>query len=103
MHSDKTSRFSRAADGEPIWHFFGTSAFSQYTVLDEASVAKVSSHADLSRVCLLGCGVSTGIGSAWNIAKVTPDSTVAVFGLGTIGLAVRSPSNLRMLTTFNPN
>lgn len=90
MHSDKTSRFSRVADGKPISHFFDTSVFSQYTVLDEANVAKISPHADLSKVCLLGCGVSTGIGSAWNLARVTPDSSVAVFGLGTVGLAVRN-------------
>ncbi|KAG0569381.1 hypothetical protein KC19_6G086700 [Ceratodon purpureus] len=88
MRSDRTSRFSRVADGKPIFHFCCTSVFSQYTVLDEACVAKINSSADLSKVCLLGCGVSTGIGSAWNIAKVTPNSSVAVFGLGTIGLAV---------------
>jgi S-(hydroxymethyl)glutathione dehydrogenase/alcohol dehydrogenase len=89
MPSDKkTTRFSAASDGQSISHFFGTSTFSQYTVCDEASVAKVSPTADLSKVCLLGCGVPTGIGSAWNIAKVTPGSSVAVFGLGTIGLSV---------------
>lgn len=89
MVSDQTSRFSRVEDGAPISHFFNTSVFSQYTVLDEASVAKVNPKADLSKVCLLGCGVATGLGSAWNIANVTINSTVAVFGLGTIGLAVR--------------
>jgi S-(hydroxymethyl)glutathione dehydrogenase/alcohol dehydrogenase len=84
----KTTRFSRVSDGAPIYHFFGTSCFSQYTVVDEACVTKINPEADLSKVCLLGCGVSTGIGSAWNIAQITPGSTVAVFGLGTIGLAV---------------
>jgi len=89
MPSDKkTTRFSRVSDGKPISHFFGTSTFSQYTVCDEACVAKVNPDADLSKICLLGCGVPTGIGSAWNIAKITPGSSVAVFGLGTIGLAV---------------
>uniref|UniRef100_A9U4C5 Predicted protein n=1 Tax=Physcomitrium patens TaxID=3218 RepID=A9U4C5_PHYPA len=79
MPSDKkTTRFSKASNGMPINHFFGTSTFSQYTVCDEACVAKINPEADLSKVCLLGCGVPTGIGSAWNIAKVTPGSSVAV-------------------------
>lgn len=56
----KTTRFSRVSDGAPIYHFFGTSCFSQYTVVDEACVTKINSEADLSKVCLLGCGVSTG-------------------------------------------
>lgn len=56
----KTTRFSRVSDGAPIYHFFGTSCFSQYTVVDEACVTKINPAADLSKVCLLGCGVSTG-------------------------------------------
>ena len=56
----KTTRFSRVADGKPIHRFFGTSTFSQYTVCDEACVAKINSDADLSKVCLLGCGIPTG-------------------------------------------
>jgi S-(hydroxymethyl)glutathione dehydrogenase/alcohol dehydrogenase len=97
----KTTRFSAASDGKPINHFFGTSTFSQYTVCDEASVAKINPQADLSKVCLLGCGVPTGIGSAWNIAKVTPGSSVAVFGLGTIGLSVRTSCNVFFLCSFD--
>ncbi|CAM6007068.1 unnamed protein product [Sphagnum balticum] len=89
MPSDKkTTRFTRVSDGKPIYHFFGISVFSQYTVVDEACVAKINPNADLSKICLLGCGIPTGVGSAWKIAKVHPNSTVAVFGLGTIGLAV---------------
>lgn len=61
MPSDKkTTRFSKASNGMPINHFFGTSTFSQYTVCDEACVAKINPEADLSKVCLLGCGVPTG-------------------------------------------
>src|SRR3954462_4070822 len=82
---DKTSRFS--LDGKPIYHYMGTSTFSEYTVLPEIAVAKISKEAPLEKVCLLGCGVTTGIGAVLNTAKVTPGSTVAIFGLGGIGLS----------------
>jgi S-(hydroxymethyl)glutathione dehydrogenase/alcohol dehydrogenase len=83
---DGTSRFS--LEGKPLFHYMGTSTFSEYTVLPEVSLAKVSKEAPLDKICLLGCGVTTGIGAVINTAKVTPGSTVAVFGLGAIGLAV---------------
>ena len=83
---DETSRFSMA--GKPLFHYMGTSTFSEYTVLPEISVAKVNPAAPLDKVCLLGCGVTTGIGAVLNTAKVEPGSSVAVFGLGGIGLAV---------------
>jgi len=83
---DGTSRFS--LDGKPLFHYMGTSTFSEYTVLPEVSLAKVSKDAPLDKICLLGCGVTTGIGAVFNTAKVTPGSTIAVFGLGAIGLAV---------------
>lgn len=86
MRADDQSRFSK--DGKPIYHFMGTSTFSQYTVLHEESVAKIHPEADLSKVCLLGCGVPTGIGAVLNTAKVEEGATAAVFGLGTVGLAV---------------
>lgn len=82
---DGTSRFSK--DGKPIYHYMGTSTFSEYTVLPEISVAKISKEAPLEKVCLLGCGVTTGIGAVMNTAKVEPGATVAVFGLGGIGLS----------------
>ena len=82
---DGTSRFS--LDGKPLFHYMGTSTFSEYTVLPEVSLAKVSREAPLDKICLLGCGVTTGIGAVLNTAKVTPGSTVAIFGLGAIGLA----------------
>lgn len=83
---DGTSRFSK--NGKPIFHYMGTSTFSEYTVLPEIAVAKISKEAPLDKVCLLGCGITTGIGAVLNTAKVTPGSTVAVFGLGGIGLSV---------------
>src|SRR3979490_1439884 len=83
---DGTSRFS--FKGKPILHYMGTSTFSEYTVLPEISLAKINPKAPLDKVCLLGCGITTGIGAVLNTAKVTPGSTVAVFGLGGIGLSV---------------
>jgi len=83
---DETSRFS--LNGRQLFHYMGTSTFSEYTVLPEISVAKISSEAPLEKVCLLGCGITTGIGAVLNTAKVQPGATVAVFGLGGIGLSV---------------
>ncbi|NMG65701.1 S-(hydroxymethyl)glutathione dehydrogenase/class III alcohol dehydrogenase [Azoarcus indigens] len=82
---DGSSRFSK--DGQPIYHYMGTSTFSEYTVLPEISVAKIQKEAPLDKVCLLGCGVTTGIGAVLNTAKVEAGATVAVFGLGGIGLS----------------
>jgi S-(hydroxymethyl)glutathione dehydrogenase/alcohol dehydrogenase len=83
---DSTSRFSKA--GKSIFHYMGTSTFSEFGVVNEISLAKINPAAPLDKVCLLGCGITTGIGAVLNTAKVTPGSTVAVFGLGGIGLAV---------------
>ncbi len=83
---DGTTRFSY--NGQPIYHYMGTSTFSEYTVVAEISLAKVRSDAPLEKVCLLGCGVTTGIGAVHNTAKVKPGDSVAIFGLGGIGLAV---------------
>ncbi|WP_429499703.1 S-(hydroxymethyl)glutathione dehydrogenase/class III alcohol dehydrogenase [Robbsia andropogonis] len=83
---DGTTRFSY--NGEPIYHYMGCSTFSEYTVVPEISLAKVNPQAPLEKVCLLGCGVTTGIGAVHNTAKVKEGDTVAVFGLGGIGLAV---------------
>eukprot|EP00898_Chlorokybus_atmophyticus_P003683 jgi/Chlat1/4315/Chrsp29S04600 len=80
MRADEKPRFT--CDGKPIFHFMGTSTFSEYTVVHEVSVAKINKEAALEKVGLLGCGVATGIGAVTNTAKVQPDSTVAVFGLG---------------------
>jgi S-(hydroxymethyl)glutathione dehydrogenase/alcohol dehydrogenase len=83
---DGTSRFSH--QGRMLHHYMGTSTFSEYTVLPEISLAKIDPRAPLDKVCLLGCGITTGVGAVLNVAKVRPGSTVAVFGLGAIGLAV---------------
>lgn len=83
---DGTSRFT--CKGEQIYHYMGTSTFSEYTVVPEVSLAKVNKDAPLDRICLLGCGITTGIGAVFNTAKVEKGSTVAVFGLGAIGLSV---------------
>jgi len=82
---DGTSRFS--LKGKQIFHYMGTSTFSEYTVLPEIAVAKVSDKAPLEKICLLGCGITTGIGAVLNTAKVEPGATVAVFGLGGVGLS----------------
>jgi S-(hydroxymethyl)glutathione dehydrogenase / alcohol dehydrogenase len=82
---DGTSRFYK--DGQPIYHYMGCSTFSEYTVLPEISLAKVNKEAPLEEVCLLGCGVTTGMGAVMNTAKVEDGATVAIFGLGGIGLS----------------
>src|SRR5688572_20779958 len=83
---DETSRFT--CGGKTVYHFMGTSTFAEYTVLPEIAVAVISKAAPLEKVCLLGCGITTGIGAVLNTAKVEPGSTVAVFGLGGVGLSV---------------
>jgi S-(hydroxymethyl)glutathione dehydrogenase/alcohol dehydrogenase len=82
---DGTSRFSHG--DKQIFHYMGTSTFSEYTVLPEIAVARISENAPLEKVCLLGCGITTGIGAVLNTAKVEPGATVAVFGLGGVGLS----------------
>jgi len=82
---DGTTRFHH--NGKPIYHYMGCSTFSEYTVLPEISLAKVNPAAPLEEVCLLGCGVTTGMGAVVNTAKVEEGATVAVFGLGGIGLS----------------
>jgi len=83
---DGTSRFKRGND--PIYHFMGTSTFANYTVLPEIAVAKIRKDAPFDKVCLIGCGVTTGIGAVINTAKVEPGANVVVFGLGGVGLSV---------------
>lgn len=83
---DGTSRFSYK--GKMLHHYMGISSFSEYTVLPEISVAKISKEAPLSKACVMGCAVPTGMGAVRNTAKVQPGSTVAVFGLGAVGMAV---------------
>lgn len=83
---DGTSRFSQ--NGKTLYHYMGTSTFSEYSVMPEISVARINPAAPLDKVCLLGCGITTGIGAVLNTAKVEAGASVAVFGLGGIGLSV---------------
>lgn len=83
---DSTTRFT--CKGKEIFHYMGCSTFSEYTVCAEVSVAKVSEKAPLEKVCLLGCGITTGYGAALKTAKVDEGSNVAIFGLGCVGLGV---------------
>lgn len=83
---DGTTRFSK--NGQPIYHYMGTSTFASHTVVPEIALAKIDPRAPLDKVCLLGCGVTTGIGAVLKTAQVEAGATVAVFGLGGIGLSV---------------
>lgn len=91
---DETSRF-RNKDGKVIYHFMGCSTFSEYTVIAEISVAKINPLADLNKVCMIGCGVSTGWGAVINNCNMEPGSTVAVWGLGAVGLSVIQAAKIR--------
>ncbi|HET9471956.1 MAG TPA: zinc-binding dehydrogenase, partial [Usitatibacter sp.] len=83
---DGTSRLSYR--GRMLHHYMGTSTFAEYTVVPEIALARIRRDAPLAKVCLLGCGITTGIGAVLNTAKVHPGASVAVFGLGGIGLSV---------------
>ena len=93
MANDGKPRFKY--NGEDIFHFMGTSTFSEYTVLHEESVAVIPKSSPLDKVCLLGCGITTGLGAVENTADVEEGSSVAVFGLGTLGLAVIDAAKMR--------
>jgi S-(hydroxymethyl)glutathione dehydrogenase/alcohol dehydrogenase len=83
---DGSSRLSKG--GRMLHHYMGTSTFADYTIVPEIALAKIRRDAPLDKVCLLGCGITTGIGAVRNTARVEPGSSVAVFGLGGIGLSV---------------
>lgn len=85
---DHTKRFESVRTGQELYHFMGTSTFSQYTVVSKYSLVAVDKKAPLESVCLLGCGITTGWGAASITAKVEPRATVAVWGIGCVGLAV---------------
>ncbi|KAJ4846562.1 hypothetical protein Tsubulata_013798 [Turnera subulata] len=92
MLSDGKSRFT--CKGQPIYHFLGTSTFSEYTVCHVGSVAKINPAAPLDKVCVLSCGISTGLGATLNVAKPKKGQSVAVFGLGAVGLAAAEGARL---------
>jgi S-(hydroxymethyl)glutathione dehydrogenase/alcohol dehydrogenase len=91
---DGTPRFSLASDGSPIYHFMGCSTFSEYTVLADISLAKVNKAADPNSVCMAGCGISTGWGAVFNNPNFKPGCSVAVWGLGAVGLAVTQAAKI---------
>ena len=82
---DLSTRFT--CKGKPVFHYMGCSTFSEYTVCSEISLAKIDPKAPLEKVCLLGCGISSGYGAALNTAKVEKDSVCGVWGCGAVGLA----------------
>jgi S-(hydroxymethyl)glutathione dehydrogenase / alcohol dehydrogenase len=88
MMPDGTSRLSVAETGEMIYHFMGCSTFSEYTVLAAISLAKLNPQSNPFETCLLGCGVPTGWGAVMNNPNFHARSSVAVWGLGAVGLAV---------------
>ncbi|XP_020082351.1 alcohol dehydrogenase 3 [Ananas comosus] len=92
MISDGKTRFS--INGKPIYHFVGTSTFSEYTVVHVGCVAKINPLAPLDKVCVLSCGISTGLGATLNVAKPRKGSTVAIFGLGAVGLSAAEGARL---------
>ncbi|XP_057431840.1 alcohol dehydrogenase-like 7 [Lotus japonicus] len=81
-------------NGEIIYHFMFVSSLSEYTVVDIANVTKIDPEIPPERACLLTCGIGAGVGAAWRTADVEPGSTVAIFGLGSIGLAVAEGARL---------
>ena len=83
---DGTVRYSKGA--KKVYHYMGCSTFAEYSVIPEIALAKIDPKAPLEKVCLLGCGITTGIGAVLNTAQVRPGASVAVFGLGGIGLSV---------------
>ncbi|KAI5572002.1 hypothetical protein POPTR_011G152800v4 [Populus trichocarpa] len=94
MENDGKCRFS-TMNGEPIFHFLNTSTFTEYSVLDSACAVKIDPNAHLKKMSLLSCGVSTGVGAAWNAANVQAGSSVAIFGLGALGLAASEGARAR--------
>ncbi len=103
---DGSSRLSY--QGKPLFHYMGTSTFAEYSVMPEISLAKINPAAPLDKICLLGCGITTGIGAVLHTAKVEPGATVAVFGLGGVGLsaiqgAVMAKAKRIIVVDINPD
>ncbi|PIA52038.1 hypothetical protein AQUCO_01000134v1 [Aquilegia coerulea] len=94
MPRDRTSRFTDS-NGEVVHNFFCGSTFVEYTVVDITQVVKITPEIAPDKACLLSCGVSTGLGAAWKVANVHKGSSVAIFGLGAVGLGVAQGAKLR--------
>ncbi|XP_071697586.1 alcohol dehydrogenase-like 6 [Rutidosis leptorrhynchoides] len=93
MHSDQKTRFF--IEGKPVYHHCAVSSFSEYTVVHTGCAVKIRKDAPLEKVCLFSCGAASGFGAAWNVADVSKGSTVAIFGLGTVGLSVAQGAKIR--------
>ncbi|XP_022137665.1 alcohol dehydrogenase-like 6 isoform X4 [Momordica charantia] len=93
MHSDQKTRFS--VKGKPVYHYCAVSSFSEYTVVHSGCAVKLSLSVPLEKICLLSCGVATGLGAAWNVADISEGSTVVIYGLGTVGLSVAQGAKIR--------
>ncbi|CAN0847737.1 Alcohol dehydrogenase-like 7 [Linum grandiflorum] len=94
MPRDGTSRFTDL-HGQTIHHFLSVSSFTEYTVVDVTHLTKIDANVPMNMACLLSCGISTGVGAAWRTADVEKGSTVVIFGLGSIGLAVAEGARIR--------
>lgn len=93
MKSDHKTRFS--INGEPVYHVLNVSSFAEYTVVDIDNVVKINPMAAPDKACLLSCGITTGLGGVWKVGNVEKGSTVAIFGLGTVGLAAAQGARIR--------
>ncbi|CAN6999248.1 unnamed protein product [Brassica rapa subsp. trilocularis] len=93
--STTTNKDGGSSQKQRVYHFLNTSTFTEYTVLDSACVVKIDPNAPLKQMSLLSCGVSTGVGAAWNTANVKEGTTTAVFGLGSVGLAAAEGARAR--------
>ena len=88
-------------DGRPIGdHFFGQSSFGTFSVANARSLVKVPDDADLSVAGPLACGVQTGAGAVLDVLRVSPGSSVAVFGTGSVGLCAVMAARLCGATTI---
>ncbi|KAK4741253.1 hypothetical protein SAY87_024841 [Trapa incisa] len=95
MPRDGSVRFWSKDRSEPIFHFLNTSTFSEYTVMESSCIVKIDRRFPLQKLCLVSCGVSTGVGAVWNTADVQAGQKVAIFGLGAVGLAVAAGARAR--------
>lgn len=85
--ADGTSRMS--VGGEKIYHHFSCSTWSEYIVIQSNYAVKVDPRVSLPHASFLCCGFTTGFGSTWREVNIEKGSTVAVIGLGAVGLGVR--------------
>ncbi|XP_042389906.1 alcohol dehydrogenase-like 6 isoform X1 [Zingiber officinale] len=93
MHSDQMTRFR--VKGRPAYHYCAVSSFSEYIVVHSGCAVKINPTVRMDRACLLSCGVAAGIGAAWNVADISKESTIVIFGLGTVGLSVAQAAKIR--------